>query len=403
MAPKSRAGASRLRQAANSPPEATRERSHQDPDLDPSWLDFVRDRLADWYQNAGRDLPWRRETDPFRVLVSELMLVQTTVSAVIPYYERFLRQFPDVQALARAHEDDVLKAWEGLGYYRRARQLHAAARKIVEDHGGEVPRDLTALRSLPGVGRYVAGAILSFAFDEPAPIVEANSQRVLARLLAWRAELKSPATSARLWKAAERLVPELGAGKFNQALMDLGALVCTARSPACLICPLAARCVARQQGIQESVPLVIPRPAPLVVAEACAVVVREDSLLLVRRCDGGLWARFWEFPTINLAGADPAGRRFDDPVSLAEGVQRLTGIQIEPGPKLKTLTYAVTKHRVTLDVHLARALGGTLKPGPGLDHARWVSHAELAGLPRGSAARRLTVWLNQEFDCLKKL
>ena len=142
----------------------------------------------------GRDLPWRREVDPYRVLVSELMLVQTTVNAVIPYYERFLRQFPDVQALARAHEDEVLKAWEGLGYYRRARQLHAAARKIVEDHGGEVPRDLAALRSLPGVGRYIAGAILSFAFDQPAPIVEANSQRVLARLLAWRGDLKDPAT-----------------------------------------------------------------------------------------------------------------------------------------------------------------------------------------------------------------
>ena len=197
-------------------------------------------------------------------------------------------------------------------------------------------------------------------------------------------------------------MPELGAGKFNQALMDLGALVCTVRSPTCLICPLAARCAARQQGIQESVPLVTPRSAPLVVAEACAVVIRDDTLLMVRRRDGGLWARFWEFPTINLAGADPAGRTFDDPVSLAEGVRRLTGIQIEPGPKLKTLTYAVTKHRVTLDVHLARALAGTLKPGPGLDHARWVSHAELAGLPLGSAARRLVAWINQEFDCLRK-
>lgn len=403
MAPKGRGGTSGDQQVAKSMPEAMPERLLPDPDLDPSWLNFVRDRLADWYQEMGRDLPWRQETDPYRVLVSELMLVQTTVNAVIPYYERFLSKFPNVQTLARAHDDDVLKAWEGLGYYRRARQLHAAARRIVEDYGGEIPRDLAALRSLPGVGRYVAGAILSFAFDEPAPIVEANSQRVLARLLAWRGDLKSPATNARLWKVAERLVPDLGAGKFNQALMDLGALVCVARSPSCLICPLMTRCAARQQGIQELVPLVTPRPAPLLVAEACAVVLREDTLLMVRRCEGGLWAKFWEFPTINLAGADPAGRRFDDPVSLAEGVQRLTGIQVEPGAKLKTLTYGVTKHRVTLDVHLARALTGTLKPGPGLDHARWVSPAELAGLPLGWAARRLVAWINQEFDCLRKL
>jgi A/G-specific adenine glycosylase len=383
-------------------PETSREQPREELDLDPSWVDFVRERLTDWYREMGRDLPWRRETDPYRVLVSELMLVQTTVSAVVPYYEKFLLRFPDVQALARADEDDVLKAWEGLGYYRRARQLHAAARKIVEDHRGEIPRDPSALRSLPGVGRYVAGAVLSFAFDQPAPIVEANSQRVLARLLACRGDLRNSATGGRLWKAAERLVPDYGAGKFNQALMDLGALVCTVRSPACLICPLAARCAARQQGIQESVPLVTPRPAPLAVAEACAVVIRGDSLLLVRRRDGGLWARFWEFPTINLAGADPAGRAFGDPVDLAEGVRRLTGIRVEPGPKLKTLIYAVTKHRVTLDVYLARTLAGTLKPGPGLDQARWVSHAELASLPLGSAARRLAVWLSHEFDRLRK-
>jgi A/G-specific adenine glycosylase len=382
--------------------EPSQERPQQDLDLDPSWVGFIREQLANWYQDTGRDLPWRQQTDPYRVLVAELMLVQTTVKAVVPYYERFLSQFPDVQTLARAAEDDVLRAWEGLGYYRRARQLHAAARKVVENHAGEFPRDLAALRSLPGVGRYVAGAVLSFAFNEPAPIVEANSQRVLARLLAWREDLRSSATGARLWKAAGRLVPDQGAGQFNQALMDLGAMVCTPRSPSCLICPLAARCGARQQGIQEAVPLVTPRPAPLAVAEACAVVVRDDSLLLVRRCDGGLWARFWEFPTINLAGADPAGRAFDDPVTLAEGVRRLTGIQIEPGPKLKTLIYAVTKHRVTLEAHLARALSGTLKPGPGLDQARWITHAELTSLALGSATRRLATWLNQEFDRLRK-
>ncbi|MGZ3317006.1 MAG: hypothetical protein ACXU95_06855, partial [Isosphaeraceae bacterium] len=155
----------------------------RDLDLDQSWVDSVRQQLIAWYEEPQRDFPWRHENDPYRILVSEMMLVQTTVAAVIPYFERFLRRFPDVQTLANAQEADVLRAWEGLGYYRRARQLQAAARTIVDRHGGEMPRELAAVRALPGVGRYVAGAILSFAFDLPAPIVEANSQRVLARLL----------------------------------------------------------------------------------------------------------------------------------------------------------------------------------------------------------------------------
>ncbi len=169
-----------------------------------------------------RTLPWRADRDPYRILVSELMLVQTTVTAVIPYFERFLRRFPDIRSLAEADEAEVLKAWEGLGYYRRARQLHAAARQVVREHGGTIPDDPVAVRALPGVGRYIAGAVLSFAFDRPEPIVEANSQRVLARLLALREDVKATATRERIWQAAQRLVPERGAGDFNQALMDLG-------------------------------------------------------------------------------------------------------------------------------------------------------------------------------------
>src|SRR4051794_13532980 len=187
-------------------------------DLDGSWVSTVRSMLAAWYEESHRRLPWRSNPDPYRILVSEMMLVQTTVAAVIPYFERFLRRFPDVKTLAEADLADVLKAWEGLGYYRRARQLHAAARMIVEEYGAVMPRDQARVRALPGVGRYMAGAILSFAFDLPEPIVEANTQRVLARLLAWPEDLKATSTQARLWQAAERLVPPRGAGSFNQAL-----------------------------------------------------------------------------------------------------------------------------------------------------------------------------------------
>ena len=191
--------------------------------LPQSWIEQVRTALGSWYEESQRDLPWRNRDDPYAILVSEMMLVQTTVSAVIPYFERFLSQFPDPQTLANAPETEVLKAWEGLGYYRRARQLQAAARMIVERHQGQLPRDASAVRALPGVGRYMAGAILSFAFDLPEPIVEANTQRVLARLFAWPEDLKTRKSQLWLWEMAGRLVPRQGAGKFNQALMDLGA------------------------------------------------------------------------------------------------------------------------------------------------------------------------------------
>jgi A/G-specific adenine glycosylase len=266
---------------------------------------------------------------------------------------------------------------------------------IVDRHAGEMPREPAAVRALPGVGRYISGAILSFAFDLPAPIVEANSQRVLARLLAWRSDLKTAASQSRLWVAAGRLVPSKAAGKFNQALMDLGALVCTPRSPACSLCPLAMLCAARRLGIQDSLPVVTPKPRPLPVIETCALVVREGCVLVVQRNDTGLWSGFWEFPTINLDGADPAGRSFGAAVGLSEGVELLTGIHVRTGPEIKRLTYVVTRHQVVLRVHLAKASSGSLRPGPGMVDARWITTSELSELPVSSATRRLAAWLDQ--------
>jgi len=367
-------------------------------DRDPRWLALVQERLTDWYREARRELPWRADRDPYRILVSELMLVQTTVTAVIPYFEKFLRRFPDVRALAAAEESEVVKAWEGLGYYRRARQLHAAARTIVHEHGGKIPDDPAAVRALPGVGRYIAGAILSFAFDRPEPIVEANSQRVLARLLAIKEDLKNASIRERIWRAAELLVPTPGAGTFNQALMELGALVCTPRQPGCLVCPASSLCKARQLGLQDSLPVMTAKPPPLAVTEACAIVVSASRVLIVQRGRGGLWEQFWEFPTIHLEGVDPAGRSFGAPVDLADGIERLTGISVQPGPSLKTLTYSVTNHRVKLIAHVARARAGTPKPGHGLVDARWVEPESLGDFTFSSAGRRLIAWIKQEPD-----
>jgi A/G-specific adenine glycosylase len=367
-----------------------------DPDRDAGWLAALRRELLAWYDAAARPLPWRSgRPDPYRVLVSEFLLVQTTVAAAIPYYHRFLGRYPTPAALAAAPIEDVLKTWEGLGYYRRARQLHAAAAAIVADHGGAVPGDPKALLALPGVGRYIAGAVASIAFGRPEPILEANTQRLLARLLALRGPLNAKPTQDRLWTAAARLVPADRPGPFNQALMDLGAMVCIPRNPRCLGCPLASLCRARALGEQDEIPVLPEKAAPLPVEEAAAIVAHDGRLLVVRRAPGGLWAGFWEFPTIHLAGVDPAGRAFADaPTDLAEGVRRLTGLNVEAGPARKTVRFGVTKHRVTLHAHPAAPLDppGTPAPGPNLDRVAWATPADLAAFPFGSAQRKLKAW-----------
>lgn len=364
------------------------------PDEDPAWIEAVRCALLEWYGEAGRKLPWRADRDAYRILVSEFMLVQTTVAAVIPYFERFLRRFPDAPALAAADEAEVLRAWEGLGYYRRARQLHAAVRQVVDRHGGEIPDDPAAVRALPGVGPYIAGAVLSFAFDRPEPIVEANSQRVLARLIALRDDLKSTAARRRVWEAAGRLVPPDRAGDFNQALMDVGAMVCTPREPGCLLCPVAGSCRARRLGLQDSIPRTTPKPPPAAVSEACAVIERQGRLLIVQRGPGRLWERFWEFPTIHLAGPDPAGRSFGAPVDLAEAVQRLTGVAAEIGPRSATIRFGVTNYRVTLEARRGTARSGRPKPGPGLIDAAWIEPERLGDFTFSSPSRRLMALLS---------
>ena len=361
---------------------------------DRAWAAEVRARLLAWFAAARRPLPWREDRDPYLILVSEMMLVQTTVAAVIPYFGRFVDRYPDFASLAAADEDQVLKSWEGLGYYRRARQLHAAARVIVADHGGRMPRDPATVRALPGVGRYLAGALLSQAFDLPEPILEANSRRVLARLVGEGGDPATAGPQARLWDVAARLVVGERAGDFNQSLMELGALVCVAREPRCHICPVADRCEARRLGLQREIPRIAPRARPARVVEACAVTVHDERILMVRRGGPGLWAGFWEFPAVHLKGPDPAGRAVDPPLGLERGVARLTGVEIVAGGVLRSISYAVTRHRVRLDAHSATVRSrpsGVAVPaaGPGMSAAAWVEPARLGELTLSAAGRRL--------------
>jgi len=224
---------------------------HQTSLPDTAWKQAFRRRLLAWFKRNARDLPWRRTRDPYAVWVSEIMLQQTQVVTVIDYFNRFLQTFPTIAALAAAPEEQVLRLWEGLGYYRRARQLHRAAQVIVREHDGKFPRTIDAVRSLPGIGRYTAGAILSIAFDAREPILEANTFRLYSRLLAYCGDPRGREGEKLLWEFASESLPNKGAGTLNQALMELGATVCTPRLPRCEVCPVVQLCPTFKAGLQE--------------------------------------------------------------------------------------------------------------------------------------------------------
>jgi A/G-specific adenine glycosylase len=301
--------------------------------------------LLDHYDRHARPLPWRGERDPYRVLVSEIMLQQTRADTVVPYYDRWLRRFPDLGRLADAPLDDVLKAWEGLGYYRRARNLHAAASLIRDRHDGRVPARPEALRALPGVGEYTAGAVASIAFGACTPAVDGNARRVLARLF----DLPRPA-AAELRRLAAGLVDPERPGDFNQALMELGATVCTPVSPRCGACPLAGPCLARQRRTQRERPLAARKAPPPLTDFAVAVLLHDDgTVLLRRRPEGGLLGGLWEFPAVPVRSpraAASAARRLAG--SLAAGT-------LSRGRRLAPVRHAFTHLRAVYHPVVFRA------------------------------------------------
>ena len=263
-------------------------------------------QLVAWFELVARDLPWRRRRDPYAVWLSEIMLQQTRVETVVPYFERFLRRFPDVEALAVAEIDEVLKLWSGLGYYRRARVLYATAREVTERYGGAFPGEAAALRELPGIGAYTAGAIASLAFDKREPLVDGNVARVFARLFGIDADIRSAASVKLLWEIAWRLVPEERPGRFNEALMELGATVCTPRDPGCGACPIEALCAARASGRVLELPVIAARKKVPVVKMVAAVLRNGPRVLLARRAEGGLFGGLWEPPMVEAASIDEA-------------------------------------------------------------------------------------------------
>ena len=324
--------------------------------------------LLDWFEENRRDLPWRRTGDPYRIWVSEVMLQQTQVRTVIPYYQRFLARFPDLATLAAAPLDDVLKHWEGLGYYARARNLHAAARAL---HGNAVPDDPERFGDLPGVGSYMRAAVMSIAFGRPLAAVDGNVKRVLARAFAVAHAVDRPAGIRALQALADDLLDRARPGEFNQAMMELGALVCRPRNPLCDSCPWAASCAALAAGAPEHYPLTSPKRAVPTARIAVGVVSRRGRLLITRRAESSMLGGLWEFPGGKI-------RRGETPADACRReIREETGLDVDVIEHVASVQHAYSHLKVKIEVfRCAHRKGRVRLQGP-VDH-RWILLEETA-------------------------
>jgi A/G-specific adenine glycosylase len=340
-------------------------------------------RLLAWYRTHKRFLPWRETSDPYRIWISEIMLQQTQVDTVIPYYHRFLKAFPTVYALAGASAQDVLKAWENLGYYSRARNLHATSRIIVDQGDGRIPDTLEALKTLPGIGEYTAGAILSMAYGQALPAVDGNVRRIFSRLFAIRKPVDDPREQKKLRSLVARLIPARHPGDFNQALMDLGATICKAKNAECSRCPLAGLCRANLQNLQNILPIT-KKVSAIPHRQAAAAVIRNAKglLLIVQRPDNGLLASLWKLP----------GGFIEDTENVADSLKKIVkkelGISIRVGRQSASVNHVYTHFRLTLqsyDCFLRKGRPRTL----GCQDWQWASPADLKKLPLSKIDRMI--------------
>lgn len=337
------------------------------PRPEADWVRKIQKELLTWYDQNRRGLPWRENKDPYRIWVSEIMLQQTRVDTVIPYYEQFVSAFPTVKDLAEAPEDQVIKAWEGLGYYSRARNLHAAAKEVMEQYKGEIPREPEKISRLKGVGSYTAGAILSIAYDLPVPAVDGNVMRVLSRWFAWWEDISKAATRRRMEAVDRELIPAERPGDFNQAMMELGALICTPVSPSCDTCPVRELCQAQAEGLQEELPVKKKGKPPVPMEVTFGWIRRGDQVLLHRRPQGGLLGGMWGLPTIE---------HWQGSLSLEEALKTSLaelGLKVEPGSILGELEHVFSHRRWYVTVVEALEISGEDLT----EDYRWVQESEL--------------------------
>jgi len=350
------------------------------------WIRRVRRSLLSWYRRCGRDLPWRRSRDPYAVWVSEIMLQQTQLKTMVPYFERWMRRFPDVKALAAASEQEVILAWEGLGYYSRARALKESAARIVLEHAGRLPADVAELQRLPGIGPYSAGAIASIAYGLPVPAVDGNVSRVLCRLRAWTGSPARPPTKSHVWELARRLVADGRASELNQSIMDLGATVCTPRAPLCSRCPVRRCCQAAGLGLTAEIPRPVERPSSTRTHEVAGLVRRHGRWLLAQRApDERRWTGLWVFPYAEA-------RAREAPSATLQRALRAVGLTGSSGSPVMQLEYQVTRFRVALEVRACPNCTGRATP---IDVAAvaWRRPDELEGLAMPAAHRKIAMRL----------
>jgi A/G-specific adenine glycosylase len=339
--------------------------------------------LLTWYRQNARQLPWRGEVTPYATWISEIMLQQTRVDTVIPYFQKWLTSFPTLSSLAYSDEQSVLNAWEGLGYYSRARSLLKAAKIVEENFHGQIPSTRAELEKLPGLGRYTAAAIASIAFGQDEVVLDGNVKRVLSRVFNLDTAADTPAGESILWQKAEELLPHGSAGDYNQAVMDLGATICTPRSPLCAACPVASLCLARELGLQEDLPVMtLKKPIPHYIV-AAAVLHRQDTLLIQRRPSKGLLGGLWEFPGGKLEEGETPVQ------ALEREIREELAVSIEVGEKLGQYRHAYTHFRVTLSAYHARITGGEPQALSASELA-WVPPQQLIDYPMGKIDRMIS-------------
>ncbi len=358
-----------------------------------AWRSRVRRRLLDWFADAARTLPWRSDPQPYHVWVSEIMCQQTQVATVLPYFARFMKAYPRVADLADARESDLMKLWEGLGYYRRARSLHAAAKQIVARHDGVFPTDFDDVMALPGIGRYTAGAILSISANRRVPILEGNTQRVFSRWVALRSPPTDPAANRLLWTIAETMLPPerhaaaRGSGAFNQAAMELGALICKPKTPRCDQCPVASLCAANRSAMQDDIPGKVTK-ITYENRDEFAFIIRDRRQRFVMRPApaGGRWAGLWDFPR----PLDPDVKNLQ---SALAWLRQQFGPAFAAGTCLSTIRHGVTKYRIRLTVHEATVADENPSPEPRTPSVsppwRFVSLSEMKDLPLSVTGRKI--------------
>jgi len=345
-------------------------------------LQSIRKLLSEWYAVSYRRLPWRETRDPYRIWVSEVMLQQTRVKTVVSYFVSFIAQYPYAKKLAEAELEQVLKAWEGMGYYARARNLHAAARDVCERFGGRVPDDPAEFRTLPGVGDYICAAVQSIAFGAPVAVVDGNVKRVLSRLFEMTDPVNRPSSSKAFQTAADRLLDRSDPGMFNQAVMELGALVCSPSNPSCGECPVREHCAAHRSSRQTDFPVRIERPPAPTRRVAVGVVERDNLVLLTRRKSEGLLGGLWEFP----------GGQIEDGESSRNACEREireeTGLTVEVEEQIALVKHAYTHFKVEIDVYRCRYRGGAVVLDGPVDH-RWIVLEDVGRFPLPKATHKI--------------